>query len=193
MSDLFPNELDCYDTRWDRFRDHFGGDHPSRPAPPQPAGGPSATGGSGQGGAVSLTQAVADLDGAMNTLAERVAEVQRQGGDAAPDLQAEFAAILEAEGFGPDVNWSDPDSWPTDWDSIPDSEPQPDDEAKLLKLIHDAGPDGAKPSKLLAALYEQHKIKIHRDTLHERLRTLKDRGAVHQPQHGKWAFGPDPR
>jgi S-DNA-T family DNA segregation ATPase FtsK/SpoIIIE len=193
MSDLFPNELDCYDTRWDRFRDHFGGDHPSRPAPPQPAGGPSVAGGSGQGGAVSLTQAVADLDGAMNTLAERVAEVQRQGGDAAPDLQAEFAAILEAEGFGPDVNWSDPDSWPTDWDSIPDSEPQPDDEAKLLKLIHDAGPDGTKPSKLLAALYEQHKIKIHRDTLHERLRTLKDRGAVHQPQHGKWAFGPDPR
>ncbi|RKR92737.1 hypothetical protein BDK92_7215 [Micromonospora pisi] len=201
MQGLLPGDLDCYSTRWERFRDRFGGDHPSQPGlPTPPADDVESNAAQGvrsegdelptppAGPVVSQAQALSDLAATMATLQEAVAKAKAEHGEDAnlppydPQLHADFDAILEAEGFGTDVDWGDPDNWAT----LVESAPQPDDEDKLLNLIRDAGPTGARPRDLLNQLKEQHGIVTSRDTLHTRLRALRDAGKVHNREHGRW-------
>jgi hypothetical protein len=196
MPDLMPDELDCYSTRWERYRAQFGGEHPSQPAAPTaqastPTGGggamAAASGGSQQQALADLATTMADLDKAV-----QAAKEQRPDEDDLPPVdvrqtRADFAAILAAEGFGDDVDWGDP----ANWESVAETEPQPDDETKLLDLIREAGDKGARPRDLLAQLKDRHGIIISRDTLHSRLSALRDAGMVHNRQHGKWKLESD--
>lgn len=63
----------------------------------------------------------------------------------------------------------------------------------MLDLIRSHGSAGVKPKEILHELNDRYGVRIHRDTLHRRLRELKEQGLVHQPSHGRWAAGPDPR
>lgn len=195
MPGLLPGELDCYDTRWTRFRQQFGAGTTAasttagtarvydRESPLTDRGVETRT--------LSPAEATVEMDAALARMDEAVnAERARGGNDVSltqreRELFDELATQLVEEGFADD--WADPNP------DRPESMPQPGDEEVLLELLHIAGPAGIGPKDLLQHLAERG-IVIHRDTLHERLRALRDANPAraHQPRRGKWAAGPKP-
>lgn len=187
MPDLQPGELDCYDTRWDRFRAVFNqtGGTPPATAAPAPDAAPQRP--ADVAGSTDMGAAVAGLQTAMANLDAARARARAERGGSKEQVDEEFTRILAAEGFGADVDWSDLGAW----EQEPQTPAQPSDEDVLLDLIRARGQAGVDPKTLLLALKDRG-IRIHRDTLHGRLKSLRERGLVHQPGYGRWAYGAKP-
>lgn len=188
MTDLHSGELDCYDTRWDRFRawSNANGSAPraaqAKQAAPQP-----------DTGTITPAQAEANMRAAMTAVDERIAELDAARSDNGVNLSDEqradsdrllasvegLAEAMAAEGFG--------DDWVVD-ESYDETPPQPADRQAMLDLIRAASPNGIKPQDLLGELATAGII-FSRDTLHSRLNELKAAGLVHQPSFGLWAIG----
>jgi hypothetical protein len=179
MDDLYPGELDCYDTRWERFRVHSAsaGSAPQQVRVSQPA---MAASGPQTAAALTPEQAKAGIDAAMAAVDQRIAELNADSSD--EDIDDEFQRLMAAEGFG--------DDWVAD-ESCEETAPTPEDEPTMLRLIREAGPQGIRPQDLLGEMGQAGIFKS-RSTLHNYLNAAKARGQVHQPRTGRWAIGPKP-
>jgi hypothetical protein len=190
MDDLLPGELDCYDTRWDRFRAKY-----NLPAVTgQPAGVPAvatvpATGGDDASGdtPASPVEAMASLDQALKDLETAVAAAKASRGEAVPDSDEvterlpvdddAWAAVLAA--------WEADGDVPTTGPQTPSGDPPKDWPQRMLTVIARYGADGVGPGELLAVLADEE-IEVHRDTLNEQLKAAIERGEVWKPRRGKY-------
>lgn len=193
MDDLLPGELDCYDTRWERFRKHNeagGGSAVPVSTTTRPASGSSAPAPvvPQAGAAPNLTQVVADLDKAMANLdaaveaanarnAEEQVPASGEADEQVPVDQDGWAAAMaawEADPFVPAAAAETPPGPPpANWPS------------RMLDLIESYGDQGVGPKELLAELAAVG-IAVHRDTLHEQLNGAIERGEVRRAGRGKY-------
>lgn len=167
MPNLLPGELDCYDTRWDRYR---AGRPTSRPRPGTQAATTEPVANVAHS-VLAMQAAFADLDATI--------EASQTDIEISDEERAEFdrlAAQLAADGF--DGEWEEPDG--------PETPELPEHLEVLLALLRDAGERGAEPKVLRGQLAARGIVKS-RDTLHTWLAKLRDAGRVHQPAFGRWA------
>lgn len=186
MRDLEPGELDCYDTRWDRYRAQYG---PAATTSPQPQPSEPTATASNAGTVPSPAQAVADLNRVMAELDAAVAAAKARDAagqvpaSAEPDEQVPVDGDAWAEVM---AAWNADDYDGDDAPSVPAGDPPSDWPLRMLGIVGDYGTEGVGPRELLAALAQQG-IVVHRDTLNEHLRAAIERGDVHKP-HGRGKY-----
>jgi hypothetical protein len=202
FDDLYPGELDCFDTRWHRF---FAKYNIKRAVPelvmaataPGPAGPPQAP-----GDTHPMNQSPADQDDisravhdarnqpnpptvaeALSTLTNHMAKMQEHIDAASPE-SVDPAAWDEAM-----ASWA---ADPHDPNEPQAGEESQDGWADLARtILADAGPDGLMPRDLRTELADRGH-RICRDTTQRWLAAEKAAGRTHQPRYGKWAAGPGP-
>ncbi|MEV5211300.1 hypothetical protein AB0K35_27890 [Micromonospora sp. NPDC053740] len=184
-----PDEdLDWYERRWagwertNRPREVEMAQPAIPPVPPMPA----------REGSVAtvddVLQAAQEGDAALSA---RIAESQGMTVGQSEQVKDDFARVLREAGFDPEEeDWNDPAVWsrPPEGATVPVSE---DEQALMLSILGNAGPQGMKPKELREKLTEQGKP-MSRDKLHQMLKAAKEAGDAFQPQYGKWARGVKP-
>lgn len=174
FDDLYPGELDIFDTRWDRYFAKFGIERATAAV----SGADAAKTVSKNGGRKTLTveQAQANLEAAQENLRR---EVRKAEDDIEID-PADWSLVLEswgAEPYEPAKERGETRAAPEDWTDV------------AKKIISSAGADGIGPQKILNTLLEEHGIEISRGTLHSWLTKQLVLGKIYKPngRHGKWA------
>jgi hypothetical protein len=173
MPDLMPGELDCYDTRWERWAVQNAQPLPTRPAPPSP---PLVVDATRAEGAASPAEAIAGVHQAVAELRDAVTAAKAARADQVPVDADAWADVLAAWDADPYVR----DREPTD-----PGEPPTHGPALMLDLITDAGQVGVGPKELRAQLAHRG-VTISRDTLHEWLRAAIEAGRVARPRQGRY-------
>jgi hypothetical protein len=185
MDDLLPGELDCYTTRWQRFRAKYDLPEPQPKATVAQATTPGATltadtPATPAEAMSSLNQALKDLEQAVAAAKAEAAPQVPASGEADETLPVDgdaWAAVMAA--------WDADDYVPERAPAAPTGEPPGDWPLRMLGIVADYGAEGIGPKELLAALAERG-IVVHRDTLHEHLKAAIERGDVYKPQRGKY-------
>lgn len=163
MGGLLDGELDCYETRWERFRAFYAAGSAAVVAEPQ-----SATSGS-----------LADLKAAMAQLDEAVGAVQVDDADAEVEAtRREFEALMRAQGWnGVDLELLESPAEP----------PALGWQDRVEAILRAAGAKGVGPAEVLATLASDG-VPLHRDTLHAQLREWLEAGKVVKPRYGRWRW-----
>lgn len=174
---LPESERGCYDRRWDGWSDGAGPQRGEPTTPPLPSSPPPYV-----GPRETPEEVIAATKAAVDQLDDRIAESNGlDPGQARRDREA-FDRIIAGEEWS--TNWEDP----AEWSKPPASEPATGWQDRAMAVIVKAGPDGAGPKEILAALAAEG-VAVHRDTLHDQLRAWKRDDVVHQPRYGRWAAG----
>ncbi len=173
FEDLFPGELDCAETRWDRYRAKYA----------RPAGG-------GSGPVVAARPARGEIeedrmtepDG--RTLGDAVAELRRIEGVLRGHVEAAASADDRGDEGDGDGDPVDPAAWAAVVAAI--DAPTASWREHALGAIGRAGAEGIGPADILAAL-ATHGQSVSRETLHRWLREGVESGRLRQLGRGLYA------
>ena len=192
FDDLYPGELDCCDTRWDRYCRKYSITIPERvlvaantttiqEAPPVTLDKTPA----GDDENLSVEESLRRLQAAAANLDAAAAEqtTQSADADAAPVTSPEWQQVLaswEDDSYVVEPTISaEPDVLPPNWRDL------------AMGMIVDAGGAGIAPGVLRSQLRAVG-VTICRDTLHRWLAPRLKENKIHQPRTGKYVAGPKP-
>jgi hypothetical protein len=185
MDDLMEGELDCYDSRWDRFRARFGGG-----VTPQSTARSSTSGQAGLGrpGGKSTAQALADLAQASAALDAAVAAANARGvaEQVPPSTEPDEPVDVDGDAWGQVLAAWDADPYDPADVPEPTGPPPADWRETMLRIIANYGTEGIRPKELLGELADEGVV-ISRDTLNERLLAEIREGTVYKPRYGRYA------
>lgn len=187
FDDLYPGELDVFDTRWQRFFDT----HNIR----QPAMAANARNGESEHQerkgtvtnnddpyAVAAT-AEQELNDAVNEVRRRIAETE--SGNATSNT-----GVADDDPVDPKAWQEVLDAWGAD-PYVPPPPTTPDPPANwtdlVMSILVESGVEGIGPQDIINALHVGYGITIHRDRLHSWLARELAAGRINKPRRGRWA------